>query len=70
MRRAHLEEPALEALRIRCLDLGERIVVETDREGECTLRVGALPFGDFDDAVAHVIAALSQCQRAGGTPAH
>lgn len=54
MRRAHLEEHALEALRDRCIDAGVRLVVETDREGDCLLRVGDLAFADFDRAVAHV----------------
>ena len=54
MRRALLEERALEALRVRCADVGARLIVDVDRSGDATLVVGAGRFDDWDDAVAGV----------------
>ena len=54
MRRALIDERALEALRERCGALGERLILEVDREGEATLLIRTDSFSDWTDAVAHV----------------
>ncbi len=54
MRRALIEEGQLSALRERCAALGERVVIEVDREGDATVSVGSTCFNEWTDAVAHV----------------
>ena len=54
MRRALIEEHALDALRLRCADIGARLIVEVDREGAAALLIGAERFDEWVDALAHV----------------
>ena len=54
-RRALIEEHALEALRLRCADVGARLILEVDRCGDATLLIGAERFDEWADAVARVV---------------
>lgn len=56
MRRAEVEERQLEALRMRCADVGVRVTLEVDCEGEATIVIGAERFIAWLDAVVHVAA--------------
>lgn len=53
-RRALIEEHALEALRERCAAVGERLILEVDREGEASVTIGAERFDEWAEAVAHI----------------
>ena len=64
MRRAVIEERQLEALRLRCADVGARLVIEVDRSGDATLVIGASRFDEWPDAVAHVDALEGAAQEA------
>ena len=64
MRRALIEEHALDALRLRCGEVGMRLIVETDRDGEATLLIGTDSFSDWTDAVDHVDSLEAAAQEA------
>jgi hypothetical protein len=53
-RRALIEERHLEALRVRCADIGVRLILDVDCDGEAAVVVGAERFDEWDFALAHV----------------